>query len=146
MADMTEFNEQFTSLLNMTNDMAKETKGLQTGLKDLYKKFRTLEKSCKTKTKRVQKPCALSKELQKFLKVDTDTQLTRAKVMSMISDYIKEKNLQIQDDKRKFSTDNSLAKIFGVKKSHSMSFIEINKYVSPHLSKLEPSASASTSA
>ena len=85
MADMTEFNEQFTSLLNMTNDMAKETKGLQTGLKDLYKKFRALEKSCRTKTKRVQKPCALSKELQKFLKVDTDTQLTRAKVMSMIS-------------------------------------------------------------
>ena len=56
--------------------------------------------------------------------------------MKSVSTYIKEKNLQIQEDKRKFLPNKELSKIFGIapKNAHNMTFVEINKHVSQHLS------------
>ena len=77
----------------------------------------------------------MSKELEKFLSLDHGTKATKAEVMKLISTYIKEKNLQIQTDKRRFLPNKELSKIFGVKKPQNMTFVEINKHVSPHLTK-----------
>ena len=78
---------------------------------------------------------SLSSDLEKFLSVSHGTKLTKADVMKMVSSYIKEKNLQIESDKRKFLPNKELAKIFGVKKPQNMTFVEINKHVSQHLTK-----------
>ena len=43
--------------------------------------------------------------------------------------------IQIESDKRKFLPNKELAKIFGVKKPQNMTFVEINKHVSQHLTK-----------
>ena len=53
------------------------------------------------------------------------------------SGYIKDKSLQLQDDKRKFRPNKELAKLFGLKPADvkDMTFVEINKHVSQHLTK-----------
>ena len=79
----------------------------------------------------------ISTDLAKFLSVDSNLKLTKDEVMKSVSNYIKEKNLQVQEDRRKFRPDKELTKIFGLKKTQPpMTFVEINKHVSPHLSSL----------
>ena len=87
------------------------------------------------RAKRPQVPLTLSKDLENFLSVEHGTKLTKAQVMKTISSYIKEKNLQVAENKRQFIPNKELSKIFKIKKAHSMTFVEINKHVSHHLSK-----------
>ena len=126
----------FKSLTDTITDMSKITRGLQDELKSLHKMVKQCDKSSKTKPKRPQTKMSISKDLEKFLSLDKGTLLTKAEVMKSVSKYIKEKNLQIQEDKRKFLPNKELSKIFGIKKPQNMTFVEINKHVSPHLSQL----------
>jgi len=123
----------FKSLTTQISDMSKITRGLQDELKSLHKMVKQNDKSLRTKQKRPQTKMFLSKDLEKFLCVDKGSLLTKAEVMKSVSNYIKEKNLQIQEDKRKFLPNKELSKIFGIKKPQNMTFVEINKHVSPHL-------------
>jgi chromatin remodeling complex protein RSC6 len=124
----------FGSISSQLNEMGKDTRKLQDELKGLHKLVRQGNKSSRIKKKRPQIKMNLSKELEKFLTVDKGTKLTKAEVMKNVSTYIKEKNLQIQEDKRKFLPNKELSKIFGIKKAQNMTFVEINKHVTPHLS------------
>jgi chromatin remodeling complex protein RSC6 len=124
----------FGSISSQLNEMGKDTRKLQDELKGLQKLVRQGNKSSRIKKKRPQIKMNLSKELEKFLTVDKGTKLTKAEVMKNVSTYIKEKNLQIQEDKRKFLPNKELSKIFGIKNAQNMTFVEINKHVTPHLS------------
>ena len=55
--------------------------------------------------------------------------------MKSVSEYIKTKGLQLENDKRKFKPDKPMSKIFQMKTSDRLTFVEINKHVSTHLSK-----------
>lgn len=127
----------FKSLTTQLNEMSKSTRGLQEELKSLHKLVKQSDKSNRLKKKRPQVKMNLSNDLMKFLSVDNGTKLTKAEVMKSVSIYIKEKNLQVQEDKRKFIPDKVLSKIFGIipKNAKNMTFVEINKHVSPHLTK-----------
>ena len=126
----------FKSLTNHMSDISKTTRTLQDELKSLHKLVKQNSKS-KHITKRPQHKMNISNELAKFLVLDLNTTLTKAEVMKSVSNYIKEKNLQVQEDRRKFRPDKELTKIFGLKKTQPpMTFVEINKHVSPHLSSL----------
>jgi chromatin remodeling complex protein RSC6 len=126
----------FVSISSQINEMSKDTRKLQDELKGLHKLVRQNNKSHRIKKKRPQVKMNLSKELEKFLTVEKGTKLTKAEVMKNVSTYIKEKNLQIQEDKRKFLPNKELSKIFGIplKNAQNMTFVEINKHVTPHLS------------
>ena len=127
----------FKSVTTQLCDLSKSTRGLQDELKSLHKLVRQNSKSTKNRPKRPQHKMNLSKDLAKFLSVDSNLTLTKAEVMKSVSNYIKEKNLQVQEDKRKFLPNPALSKIFGIKKNiHPLTFVEINKHVSPHLSAL----------
>ena len=116
---------------------SKQVRTLQDGFKEMFKEFRLLDRQNKQKKKRPQVPLTLSKDLENFLSVEHGTTLTKAQVMKTISSYIKEKNLQVAENKRQFIPNKELSKIFKIKKPHSMTFVEINKHVSHHLSKIE---------
>ena len=124
----------FKTLNTQLLDMSKSTRGLQDELKSLHKTIKQNDKSFRTKVKRPQTKMNLSKDLEIFLSLDKGTLLTKAEVMKSVSTYIKEKNLQIQEDKRKFLPNKELSKIFGIKKPQNMTFVEINKHVTQHLS------------
>jgi len=127
----------FKSVTTQLGDLSKTTRGLQDELKSLHKLVRQNSKSTKNRPKRPQHKMNISTDLAKFLSVDSNLKLTKAEVMKSVSNYIKEKNLQVQEDKRKFIPNKELSKIFGIKKNlHPLTFVEINKHVSPHLSAL----------
>lgn len=128
-------DSQFSELLTQLTSLSKNVKSCQDDLKGVYRTFRQLDKQSRQRKKKPQAQLSLSKELEKFLRLDHGTKATKAEVMKMISSYIKEKNLQVQTDKRKFLPNKELSKIFGVKKPQNMTFVEINKHVSHHLTK-----------
>ncbi len=113
----------------------KQVRSIQDSLRQLNREFRNLDRQNKAKKKRPQTPLSLSTDLENFLSVQHGTKLTKAEVMKSISSYIKEKNLQVAENKRQFIPNKQLAKIFNIKKPHSMTFVEINKHVSHHLTK-----------
>ena len=126
---------QFKAISEQVGDLSKASRGLQDSLKLLQKSFRTLDKQSRKRKKRPQAKLNMSNELENFLSVDHGTQMTKAEVMKSISNYIKEKDLQIATDRRKFVPNKELSKIFRMKKSANLTFVEINKMISPHLSK-----------
>ncbi len=125
----------YKSLYDELSLAGKQVKTLQEGLKSIQKEFKLLDKQNKIKKKRPQVELNLSKDLENFLSVEHGTKLTKAAVMKSISSYIKEKNLQVVENRRQFIPNKELSKIFKIKKAHSMTFVEINKHVSHHLSK-----------
>jgi chromatin remodeling complex protein RSC6 len=125
----------FKSLYAELAVSGKQVRGIQESIKGLQKTFRIVDKRNKEKKKRPQAQLCLSKALENFLSVDHGTKLTKAQVMKNISTYIKEKDLQVQENKRQFVPNKELSKIFGIKKATSMTFVEINKHVSHHLTK-----------
>ena len=129
---------QFSELYGQVSTLSKSVKVMQDDLKSLYRTFRQVDRQTRQRRKKPQAKLSLSKDLEKFLSLEHGTHATKAEVMKMISSYIKEKNLQVETDKRRFTPNKELSKIFGVnvKKAKDMTFVEINKHVSHHLTKL----------
>lgn len=127
-------NLKFKEIQSQLSTFGKQTKVLQDDIRSLHKVYKQSSKAVRTKQKRPQVPLSLSNELESFLSVEHGTKLTKAEVMKSISTYIKTKNLQIEQDRRKFLPNKQLSKIFNIKKPENMTFVEINKHVSPHLS------------
>lgn len=133
-------NENFKSLHQSLTTMIKNTKSLQDELKLIQKGLKQNDKINKHRKKKPAVKLSLSNELRNFLSVDGETKLTKAEVMKQVSTYIKDKHLQIQEDRRRFKPNKELSKIFGIKSTKAspvpnLTFVEINKYVSHHLSK-----------
>lgn len=126
---------QFKSLYEEVGTAGKQVRSLQDGLKNLQKSFKLMDRQNKQRKKRPQVPLNLSNDLEKFLSIKHGTMLTKAQVMKSISNYIKEKNLQVKENKRTFVPNKELSKIFKMKKPSALTFVEINKHVSHHLSK-----------
>ena len=127
---------QFSDFYGQISTFSKSIKVAQDDLKSLYRTFKQVDKQTRQRKKKPQAKLSVSKDLAKFLSLESGTHTTKAEVMKMISSYIKEKNLQEQTDKRRFTPNKELSKIFGVKKPKDMTFVEINKHVSHHLTKL----------
>ena len=125
----------FKGLYEELSTVFTQVKTLQDNLKGLNREFRNLDRQNKARKKRPQPPLALSSALESFLSVEHGTLLTKAEVMKRIAVYIKEKNLQVEENKRQFIPNKQLSKIFNLEKSYSMTFVEINKHISHHLTK-----------
>lgn len=126
---------EFKSIFESLSGFAKQTRALSDQVRSLQKACKAAEKQTRASKKKPQTPMSLSKELSTFLSVSPDTQLTKAQVMKSISDYIKTNNLQVESNKRKFVPNKQLQKTFGMKAKAELTFVEINKHVSGHLSK-----------
>lgn len=131
----TDIDNQFKEIYSSLNTFMKQSKVISDQLRTLQRNCKQADRAARIRNKRPQEPMNVSKELAKFLKIGSGEQLTKASVMKMVSTYIKEKNLQVADDKRKFVPNKELVKIFGISKAQNMTFVEINKHVSQHLSK-----------
>ena len=131
--------EHFRRILDTVAALSKQCRAIGDEVRSLQKAYKAVEKASKQKKKRPQAEMKPSADLVKFLKLEKGKNYTRAGVMKLVSEYIKAKNLQLADNKRKFRPDKPLAKIFGLSAAQvkDMTFVEINKYISPQLSKLE---------
>jgi chromatin remodeling complex protein RSC6 len=134
---METFQESFNAVFNTINEISANRKTLTDNVKALRRDMKVLYKSSAKKPteKKEQPKMNLSRDLEKFLSVSQGTQMTKAEVMKGVSEYIKAKGLQIESNKRKFSPDTKMSKVFNIDKKNQFSFVEINKHVSSHLSK-----------
>ena len=131
--------EHFRRLLETVNTLGKQCRTISDEIRALQKAYKAVEKASKQKKKRPQPPMKPSTELVKFLKLEKNKLYSRADVMKLVSEYIKTKKLQLADNKRKFHPDKALAKFFGLSGAavKDMTFVEINKYISQHLTKVD---------
>ena len=74
----------------------------------------------------------IDSKLAKFINVNEH--ITKAEVMKHISSYIKDHNLQTENDKRQFVPNKQLTKIFGMDKGKVNDIFKINKYITQYLS------------
>lgn len=132
--------EQFSQLFTTLTGVSAQSRTLSDQVRSIQKALRSASKQARASQKKNQEPMNLSKDLAKFLSVGADTKLTKAEVMKSVSEYIKTHNLQIETDKRKFNPDTKMSKVFGMKKGDALTFVEINKHVSSHLTKTSASA------
>tara|TARA_B100000161_G_C33447975_1_gene367750 strand:+ start:61 stop:561 length:501 start_codon:yes stop_codon:yes gene_type:complete len=139
--------EHFRRLLETANTLGKQCRTISDEIRALQKAYKAVEKASKQKKKRPQPPMKPSTDLIKFLKLEKNKLYSRADVMKLVSEYIKTKKLQLPDNKRKFRPDKSLAKFFGLSGADvkDMTFVEINKYISKHLTKVESNDASSKS-
>jgi chromatin remodeling complex protein RSC6 len=130
-----QIDAHFKELYTQLNTFSKQARSIQDDLKSLQRATKAADKTIRAKKRRPQEKLNISASLSKFLGVESSAQLSKAEVMKQISSYIKEKNLQNAADRRRFKPNKELCKIFNVTKPTNITFVEINKLVSHHMTK-----------
>lgn len=86
-----------------------------------------------------QTPKAISTQLCEFLGVPTGTTMARTDVTKAIGKYIKDHGLQNTENKRKFTPDSKLSKLFGPlqakHKEKGFEYFNLQTYLAPHFPK-----------
>jgi len=86
-----------------------------------------------------QTPKAISSQLCEFLGVAAGTPMARTEVTKAIGKYIKEHGLQNTENKRKFTPDSKLSKLFGPlqakHKEKGFEYFNLQTYLAPHFPK-----------
>ena len=129
------------SLLQLSK---KTSKAYQRDKRDFSKNLarsRRLQKKDPTRKRREPSGFAvatdISDKLCDFLGVERGTQLSRTEVTRKVTAYIREKNLQIAENRRSFVPDTGLQDILGplqeVDKEKGFTYFNLQRYITPHI-------------
>ena len=138
--------EQLLELATRLDDQMKELKLLSNDVKKALKNCSKLAKNGaftkKKKQKKVRDPNApprapagfarptkLSAELCDFLGVSRDTEIARTEVTKLMTNYIKEKNLQNPANRREINMDQKLSKLLNPPDGVTVTFFTLQKYM-----------------
>lgn len=95
-------------------------------------------------------PTSISDNLCDFLGVAHGTKMSRNVVTKQINNYIREKNLQVQENRRSFVPDTKLGAILGklqdVDASTGFTYFNLQRYISRHFTPNSASATTTSSA
>ena len=83
------------------------------------------------------KPTKLSAKLCSFLGVPEETLLARTEVTRKINQYIKERNLQDSEDKRKINPDNKLKTLLDSSITAPLTYFNLQARIKHHFLKIE---------
>ena len=120
---------------------------LKTEYRALEKKWtRTLTVAQKQNSKRKRKastrspsgfvkPTRISDELASFLSQPSGVEMARTDVTRSLNAYIREHNLQDKENGRKINPDQKLAKLLKVGKDDTLTYFNLQRYMSPHFAK-----------
>ena len=120
---------------------------LKTEYRALEKKWtRTLTVAQKANSKRKRKastrspsgfvkPTRISDELASFLSKPSGTEMARTDVTRDINKYIREHGLQDKENGRKINPDSKLSSLLKVGKSETLTYFNLQRYMSPHFAK-----------
>jgi chromatin remodeling complex protein RSC6 len=94
------------------------------------------------------KPALISDELASFLGRPSGSEMARTEVTREIHRYVRAHKLQDPNDGRVILPDAKLRKLFNLKKDTPFSFLNLQKYMTPHFPKKAdaPAAAATTTA
>lgn len=112
----------------------KKVRQLRTdSLRVASKKVRRVSSTSATVNSGFMKPVKISKDMQKFTGLKEDQLVSRVEVTKSICQYVKEKNLQNQADRRQFTPDEKLAKLLGTDKP--LTYYALQQQIQPHFIK-----------
>jgi len=126
---LSENKQWYTNTLGKVKELEKIMKKMQ---KETAKKMNKNKKNVKREPSGFAKPTPISKELCDFLQKPIGTEMARTEVTKYLTQYIKEHNLQFEEDKRKIKPDAKLKKLLNLKKDDQVTYFNLQKYMKPH--------------
>ena len=84
------------------------------------------------------RPIAISESLRTFLQLEGDVLISRSDVTRRINQYIRENNLKHPDNGRIIVLDDKLRALFTPNEGEEITFLNIQRYISPHYIKTIP--------
>ena len=139
---------EFKSLYStITSDLRALQRNMQRHIKESNRRGRRTRTENPNKKPRAPsgfaKPAVISSELCTFLGVPSGTEMARTEVTKHLTQYIKENNLQDQENKRKILPDSKLSSLLNVGSGDDVTYFNLQKYMKVHFPK---STSATASA
>lgn len=132
---LTDLTEQKNLVSNAINNVKQLQKTYLKEQKSNKKKKKTRDPSKKREPSGFAKPTKISKELCDFLSKPNGTEMARTEVTKYLTEYIKNNNLQWEQDKRKIVPDKKLSKLLDCKKDDDVTYFNLQKWMKPHFSK-----------
>jgi chromatin remodeling complex protein RSC6 len=135
--------EQFTDLLSQLSSLRTQLSSVTTQARVLAKRSeRELKQALKASKKKRKtgskepsgftKPAQISSELAAFLGKAVGTEMARTEVTKELQKYILSHKLQDPANRRNINADAKLRKLLGMKKSDSLTYFNLQKWMKPH--------------
>jgi chromatin remodeling complex protein RSC6 len=144
---LAEFKTLYSTI---TGDLRTLQKNMQRHIKESSRRGKRTRTSDPNKKPRAPsgfaKPAVISSELCTFLGVPSGTEMARTEVTKHLTQYIKENNLQDQENKRKILPDTKLSSLLNVGTDEDVTYFNLQKYMKVHFPKSAAALAASTSA
>lgn len=145
---MTRLSEFKTLYTGITSDLRRLQKNMNRYIREANKRSRRPKSSDPNRAKRppsgFAKPALISNELCSFLGVESGTEMARTEVTKHLTTYIKEHNLQDQENKRKILPDSALQKLLNVTPSDEVTYFNLQKFMKVHFPKSGAAAATSS--
>ena len=139
---MAEFKAMYATI---NTELRALQKNIQRYMKDTSKRNKRNKSADPNRPKRqpsgFAKPALISNALCSFLGKPEGTEMARTEVTKYLTQYIKNNELQDQENRRKIVPDAKLKKLLNVNDSDEVTYFNLQKYMKVHFPK---SASAST--
>ena len=157
-------NAVFESVIAQSENILDTHKQMNSLMKKTFKTYqrerRDYEKNLARERRRLKKdpnrkkrepsgfavPTDISDTLCDFLGVTHGTQLSRTEVTRKVTAYIRNKNLQVPENRRSFVPDSKLESILGplqeVDKEKGFTYFNLQRYITPHITSASSSSSS----
>jgi len=156
-SESSSLNEDFSAFFAKLQNVTALLSALKSDFRALEKKSaKQLKVSQKASAKRKNsavnrapsgfvQPTLISDELAGFLGKDKGSKMARTEVTRDINTYIRNHNLQDKENGRKINPDTKLATLLKLKKTDELTYFNLQRYMSPHFSKVVKEVAPSTS-
>jgi chromatin remodeling complex protein RSC6 len=136
-------SDQFSDLLSQLSTLRTQVSAVTTQVRVLAKRSeRELKQALKASKKKRKsgnkepsgftKPAQISSELAAFLGKTEGTEMARTEVTKELQKYILSHKLQDPANRRNINPDAKLRKLLGMKKSDSLTYFNLQKWMKPH--------------
>ncbi len=122
--------KQFKKDINkLNNDVIKLQEKNERRMKKLQKKYSNKKKR---KPSGFAKPLNVTDDLCFFMGKDSGTKIARTEVTQHLIKYIKDNNLQNNENKKNIIPDKKLKKLLKLKKKDELTYFNLQKYMNVH--------------
>ena len=145
-ADDSDIFEQFDNIISNLSDFRSQVNGIQQQLKLLEKNVKKQMKGLKKdidkkkskgnkKPSGFAKPSKVTKELCEFMNKSEGTEIARTEVTRALVNYIKNNNLQNENNNKIITPDLKLKFLLGVEDGQEVTYFNIQKFMNKHFVK-----------
>lgn len=125
--------DKFTEILDRLQNFKKEIGVLIDDVKKLQKEKKRV-RSGNVKSG-FSKQVKLSANLSAFLNLPPEQLMSRVDVTKLVTEYIKDNNLQIQENRQHFRIDDKLSSLFNIDKNTELHYFKLQSHLKHHYPK-----------